>query len=168
MLEKWLMEGDTFTSWTGVRDLLVTKGLDERGYFWATNVEGVESRWHCDAVNHWSVTRPVADTCPDSCPRCGFDLASAGRPREHAWEGAQGQCSFTWEPATVIITGRDNIDAARDRARLHFWRLQARLKVNAGMTPRAGWTVKGFNEMYGVKAKSWTEVLKLADAMINA
>lgn len=71
----------------------------------------------------------------------------------------------------VAITGRDDIAGAAEIARIHFWRLQATLKVRHGMTPRKGWTIARFNADYvepGSQCRTWDDVMGAADAIIKA
>lgn len=57
---------------------------------------------------------------------------------------------------TTIISGEENVKAAQALAQLHKWRLDANMKLKFGMRPK--WTIKMFNDMYGVKARSWQDI----------
>ena len=71
----------------------------------------------------------------------------------------------------IVITGKEKIMAVRDMTRLIFWRGQARGVVQGGFRPRPGWTVKIFNQMYGLtgaqRVKTWEDIYHLTDVMIK-
>lgn len=67
----------------------------------------------------------------------------------------------------IVISGEENVKAYRTLAQVHFWRLQAQMKTKYNIPPRKGWTIRTFNEMYDLKAKSWADIAILADSMIQ-
>lgn len=71
------------------------------------------------------------------------------------------------EDKITVVAGRDNMQAVRALGQLHFWRSQAVAKVKLRMTPRPGWTIKLFNEMYQAKAKNWADIAEMAQKMIE-
>lgn len=66
---------------------------------------------------------------------------------------------------TTIISGEENVRAAQSVAQLHYWRMQANMKLKFQMRPR--WTLAMFTEMYGVKPRNWQDVFNMADAAIK-
>jgi hypothetical protein len=66
---------------------------------------------------------------------------------------------------STIITGEENVKAAQSLAQLHYWRMQANMKLKFGMRPK--WTIRMFNDMYGVQAKSWQDILNATDETIK-
>jgi len=66
---------------------------------------------------------------------------------------------------TIVI---DSVKAAQSLTQLHFWRLTANMKIKFGMAPRSGWTIRAFNAMYGVNAKTWQDIFKVTDDTIKA
>ena len=67
---------------------------------------------------------------------------------------------------STIISGEKNVRAFQAIAQLHKWRLEAKMKIEFGMRPK--WTIRMFNEMYGVKATSWQQVYTAADETLKA
>jgi len=65
-----------------------------------------------------------------------------------------------------IIAGRENVAAFERIRTLHYWRFTSEM-TKQGMRPRKGWTIKKFNESYGTKAKTWTEVGPLATEILR-
>jgi len=94
-LERWLSTGDAFDT-PYEQGCKVAAEADERGFFLAIDSHGAFAEFHTDAVV--AVRRPVAGSCPAECPRCGLDLAQAGRPRSHQTWDTSDMCSFTWAP----------------------------------------------------------------------
>lgn len=77
------------------------------------------------------------------------------------------------EAGDIIVTG-ESIKAFRELATVHYWRRTALFITKHGMRPQPGWSVKAFNESYGltgkdgtVKAKTWADVYAVTDSVIK-
>lgn len=68
---------------------------------------------------------------------------------------------------TIGVAGKDHVLVVTKLTVLHYWRRTAQMKVKFGAAPRRGWTIKAFNEKYGTKVKTWSEIEANADALIK-
>jgi hypothetical protein len=69
------------------------------------------------------------------------------------------------EDKTVVITG-DKIAGARELMMIHGWKNAANMKVKFGMSSKRFPSVKAFNEQYGVKVKTWAQILEITTSVL--
>jgi hypothetical protein len=69
---------------------------------------------------------------------------------------------------STIIIGEENVKAVQAMTQLHFWRLTANMKIKFNSPPRKGWTIRAFNAMYDVRARSWQDVYDATNDTIKA
>lgn len=74
--------------------------------------------------------------------------------------------AITNHDGTIAVTG-ESVRPVADLIILHGWKRAATMKVKHGMTDRHYSSVRKFNETYGVKAKSWAQVLEVTTDVIK-